>query len=196
MTLPTKELQIRVAGWYPGEQRKEQLPINGGFGPRTAVAVREFQADHGLLIDGVVGPKTEAALNALHDADNSTEHFNWSEFSSRDGGSVGKLPILTVVYNLRLLMWNLEGLRDRLNRQPIRINSGFRTIIYNAKIGGAADSMHQYGLAADISARDFTPVQVAAAAKNCGFSGIISYAGHTHVDLRARIGRSWYWGTA
>ncbi len=32
------------------------------FGPSTSLAVFTFQAEHGLLIDGVVGPRTRAAL--------------------------------------------------------------------------------------------------------------------------------------
>jgi peptidoglycan hydrolase-like protein with peptidoglycan-binding domain len=40
------------------------LVADGVFGPNTANAVRRFQSDHGLQVDGVVGPKTWGALVA------------------------------------------------------------------------------------------------------------------------------------
>ncbi|PHP67252.1 peptidoglycan-binding protein [Zhengella mangrovi] len=38
------------------------LPIDGTFGPQTERAVRAFQSDHGLAVDGIAGPRTLEGL--------------------------------------------------------------------------------------------------------------------------------------
>lgn len=38
-------------------------PVDGDFGARTYAAVREFQAERGITIDGIVGNETRKALN-------------------------------------------------------------------------------------------------------------------------------------
>ena len=46
-------------------QAKLDLPTDGVFGPETEATVRVFQRDHGLVPDGIVGPKTWIELDKL-----------------------------------------------------------------------------------------------------------------------------------
>ena len=192
--LETIEVQRRVAGWYPRVRTQQHLVIDGIHGPATTTAIGNFQESVGLPRSGLVTLATERELGELNKSDGSTLHFAWSDFKSRrDSSQIYKVGVMQAVANLRLLMWNLEGLRSKLGNQPIYINSGIRSVPYNSQIGGASDSMHMYGLAADITVRNRTPNQVAEGAARCGFSGIFVYVSHCHVDLRARITRPWAW---
>jgi putative chitinase len=47
--------QLKAAGFDPG-------PIDGIFGPKTEAAVKAYQQAKGLEVDGIVGPKTRGAL--------------------------------------------------------------------------------------------------------------------------------------
>jgi len=47
---------LNILGYNPG-------PIDGKFGPQTEKAIKEFQADHGLVADGIWGKNTEAAID-------------------------------------------------------------------------------------------------------------------------------------
>ena len=194
--LETREVQTRVAGWYPRVRTQKHLAIDGVSGPATARAVSNFQVYRNLPLTGTVTTVTERELARLEEPDKSTIHFAWTDFKSfRDTSNIYAVGVNVwqALANLLMLMWNLEGLRAKLGDQPIYINSGIRSVPYNAQIGGVIDSMHTYGLAADISVRNRSPNQVAEAAAVCGFSGIFVYLGHCHVDLRARIGRPWAW---
>ena len=50
------------------------LKVDGVFGAETEKAVRQFQADHGLTVDGVVGKKTWKALGITPGADDKNHN--------------------------------------------------------------------------------------------------------------------------
>ena len=57
-----RELQEALAA-----QGIDTGPLDGVFGPRTEAAVRQFQAAHGLQVDGIVGTDTIHELETLDD---------------------------------------------------------------------------------------------------------------------------------
>lgn len=84
-----------------------------------------------------------------------TANFNISEMTCKDGT---KVPAAYTGNAMRLLT-NLQVLREALGL-PIHINSGYRSPAHNKKVGGAANSMHMRGMAADITVLGKSPAQV------------------------------------
>lgn len=97
-----------------------------------------------------------------------TPHFHLSEFCGtlatssveevrRNTTCLMKDP--RAIVNINALCHVLEFIRNAVDK-PLVINSGYRAPWYNKKVGGAANSFHLQGLAADISTSDFTPEQM------------------------------------
>jgi zinc D-Ala-D-Ala carboxypeptidase len=208
-----KQLQMRIAGWYPGRD-KDRFGIDGSYGKQTALAVERFETHYGLgKPNGTARGETFKILEKLVDSDGSTEHFDWSEFKQHsnsgcsaqanayagtfNGGKVS--PNRTRRY-VRHLMWRLEALRAKSGGKPIGINSGFRSVTYNACIGGASASQHLYGTAADNRVSGISNRKARKIAKGSQFYGISCYSNttHNHLDLRLEnsalpTAQVWWW---
>lgn len=183
-----RQLQIRVAGW-PGFGG--HIAADGQFGPATRSALIRFQSAYGLGADGVAGPQTFGKFYELQDDDCTPIHFTYAELDDGCGGSGydgGPLSESATRFNALKTMWQLEAMRHALGDQPLSITSGFRSIPCNRAVGGASNSQHLYGNAADLVGVH-SLCRLAQQARNHGFGGIFGpgYPGHddhTHVDIR------------
>ena len=65
------------------EQLKElgyNVSVNSKFDTKTDTAVKQFQKDFGLTVDGIVGPATEAALALALEAKNDDSNYGLDDF--------------------------------------------------------------------------------------------------------------------
>jgi uncharacterized protein YcbK (DUF882 family) len=86
----------------------------------------------------------------------------------------------------------IQTIRNEI-AEPLNINSGYRCQDYNAKIGGAKNSQHTHGKAADIAAANHTPEQLYAIASKLlnGNGGLGIYSTWVHIDVRSGPGQRW-----
>lgn len=141
-----------------------------------ASCVYEFQRGFGfglLAVDGDPGPLTLSAMEWSAERDGAcTPHFSFREFKSKGDGSI-RLH--------RDLARGLEVVRGLVGR-PITIVSGYRDPAHNKREGGAPQSVHLSGGAADST---FAPLRQIAALGI--FSGIGARTDNQivqHVDVR------------
>ena len=90
---------------------------------------------------------------------NLSEHFKLEELTRSETAKlkgIDNTPSDLVIENLRALCeYTLEPLRQRLGK-PIRVSSGYRSPEVNKAIGGASNSQHVEGKAADITVAGMT----------------------------------------
>ncbi len=119
-----------------------------------------------------------------------TRNFNLSEFDCKDGTEMPS-ELLT---NVLELAENLQVLRDFVG-VPIKINSSYRSLSHNAKIGGSKSSQHLFAKAADIVIESKNPEQVANIIKALILEGKMKQGGigvyntFTHYDIRGHKAR-------
>ena len=78
------------------------LEVDGRFGPRTAAVVRDFQSDAEIVVDGIIGRQTDAALReaterepAVEEEDAGTDENG--EETDEDGVAGGLVPETTIL---------------------------------------------------------------------------------------------------
>lgn len=107
-----------------------------------------------------------------------SEHFSTKEFQCKDGSEEFLIA--------DRLIDTLEAIRNHF-KEPVTINSGYRTPSWNSKIGGAPNSYHCKGMAADIVVKNHTSKEVAEyASKIMEEGGVIRYTNFTHIDVREK----------
>ena len=117
-----------------------------------------------------------------HGSTKLSTNFTVREFACKDGSD--KVLIDTDLVAI------LQRIREHFGK-AITINSAYRNKAYNAKIGGATNSQHTYGTAADIVVQGVKPEDVAKYAEYLmpKSGGIGLYPTFTHVDVRVKRSR-------
>jgi len=107
-----------------------------------------------------------------------TPNFKVNEFRSKCGDD-------TVLIDSRLPEL-LQRIRDHFGK-PVSITSAYRSPAHNAAVGGAKNSQHVLGTAADITINGVLPMEICRLAEwlmpSTGGVGI--YTGFSHVDVRS-----------
>lgn len=95
----------------------------------------------------------------------------------------------TAKRNALWTMWKREAQRRAMGDRALVITSAFRSRSCNASVGGASNSRHLYGDAADLEGTP-TLCSLAQEARSHGFGGIFgpgypAHNDHTHIDGRS-----------
>lgn len=105
-------------------------------------------------------------------------HFTWKEAECRCGCGYSRIN--------PLLVHLLEKIRYYAGQKPVAVHSWCRCRKHNEAVGGAPNSQHLFGNAADISISGVGIDRLAQIAAECGADGIGIYRkqGFVHIDVR------------
>ena len=108
---------------------------------------------------------------------NLTANFTLSELTKSETAlryGMENIPTQTEIDNLTALCYNvLQPVRDHFAK-GVKVNSGFRHPLVNAKVGGSSTSDHCKGMAADIEIPGVANAELAEWIKdNCEFRQLI-----------------------
>jgi hypothetical protein len=199
MTVKQKQHLLAYLGYYSGS-------IDGAWGKKSKSATEAFQRDFGNLeVDGICGSKTMSALKhavaygmpekevIVSKMENTTgnfwdgiKYFKRSEFACKCGKYCNGFPVEPD----KKLIKTLETIRDHFGA-PVTVSSGIRCKTHNTNVGGASQSQHMKGTAADIKVKGISPSEVVKYAESLmpNTGGIGTYNTFTHIDVRSTKAR-------
>lgn len=123
-----------------------------------------------------------------------TKNFELEEFTSSPTAkkyNIQNLPPKLVIENLKSLCeYILQPIRDKVEK-PVKINSGYRCLSLNKKVGGVPTSQHVLGQACDFKIEGLTSYEIAEVVLelNLPFDQLILYPTFVHVSYSDRCRR-------
>lgn len=115
----------------------------------------------------------------------TSQHFTEKELSCHHCGQNHCRPEL---------LYALETFRAAVGR-PVIVDDAYRCVLHNADVGGAPNSEHLLGLAADIKVEGMTAVQLEVVATRIPIIrgiGRNDHLGYLHIDTREHPARWCY----
>lgn len=118
-----------------------------------------------------------------------SRNFRLAEFQSPDGTPMSTEHVEQLA---KLCREYLQPLRDRFGATTV--HSGFRSVAWNQRVGGAPLSFHleqrrRHGAAADVSCAAGSPRDWADFLEAIRCPGVGRYRGHVHADNRHDVAR-------
>lgn len=186
MNATQRQNLLQYLGYYEGK-------IDGVFGAKSGEAARQFQKDNGISSTGICDEKTDELLktavfngkfkpsaSSSSSGSYTAKYFRREEFACRCGRHCNGYPVEPDAELLEVL----DEIRETVGL-PVYVNSGIRCKLHNANEGGASNSRHLYGDAADIRCPGKTPRQLYdIACKLLPNGGVGLYSWGIHVDTR------------
>ena len=173
---------LAAAGW------ESAVMLDGGGSSQCYFkgdTIKATRVVHDLILVYLKGSDTTGVKTYSVKKDGNTylsENFKVKEFACNDGSD-------TVLISDELVDL-LQKIRDHFG-VAVTINSGYRTSTYNKKVGGATNSQHVKGTAADIVVKGVDPLTVGQYVEYImpDHGGIGVYQTFTHVDVRTSRSR-------
>ena len=151
MTDLQKQCLLAFLGYYPAEE------IDGIWGPKSEAATKAFQKAYNLAADGIFGTDTEtkvreAIASRTEPEESKADWWEEIEFFTKEEFKCKCGGKYCNGYPARMQKTAVL-LADRARRHfgaPGHVVSGLRCMQHNANSGGVANSQHMYGEAVDL----------------------------------------------